>query len=146
MKRIYLDHAATTPVHPEVLAAMTPYFTEKFGNPSTIYYFGREAKEGIEIAREKFAKAINADVSEIVFTSGGTEADNNAIIGAVRASGRKAAHIVTSKIEHHAVLETCHFLEKEGCKLTHDVQETLVFNSRFMKTPLFSSTLKLSLW
>ncbi len=119
MKRIYLDHAATTPVHPEVLNEMLPFFTERFGNPSTIYFFGREAKEGIEIAREKFAKAINADVSETVFTSGGTESDNNAIIGAVRASGRKTAHIITSKIEHHAVLETCHFLEKEGCKVTY---------------------------
>ena len=88
MKRIYLDHAATTPVHPAVLNEMIPFFTEKFGNPSTIYYYGREAKEGVEIAREKFAKAINADVSEIIFTSGGTASDNNALIGDVRAAGR----------------------------------------------------------
>ena len=119
MKRIYLDYAATTPVHPDVLTAMTPYFTEFFGNASTIYYYGRESKKAVEGAREAFAKLIGADQSEVIFTSGGTESDNHAIKGAVYANKAKGNHIITCKIEHHAVLEPCHYLEKEGFKVTY---------------------------
>ncbi|MFH1073905.1 MAG: cysteine desulfurase NifS [Candidatus Firestonebacteria bacterium] len=119
MKRIYLDYAATTPVHPDVVKAMAPYFTEYFGNASTIYYFGRESKKALEEAREAFAKLIGADQSEVIFTSGGTESDNHAIKGVAYANKNRGNHIITSKIEHHAVLETCHYLEKEGFKVTY---------------------------
>ncbi|OFW56428.1 MAG: cysteine desulfurase NifS [Candidatus Solincola sediminis] len=118
MRRIYMDNAATTPVHPEVLEAMLPYFKEGFGNPSSIYQEGREARKAIEAAREKVAQALGAESSEIFFTSGGTEADNLAVLGVARANAKKGNHIVTSAIEHHAVLEPCHWLEKEGFRIT----------------------------
>lgn len=118
-RRIYMDHAATTYVKPEVLNEMLPYFTEKFGNPSSIYSYGREAKKAIETAREKVAKAIGAEPSEIYFTSGGTEADNWAIKGAAFAAKSKGDHIITSAIEHHAVLHTCQYLEKHGFEITY---------------------------
>ncbi|MEA3492974.1 MAG: cysteine desulfurase NifS [Candidatus Margulisiibacteriota bacterium] len=118
MKRIYLDYAATTPAHPDVVSAMLPYFSEKFGNPSGIYSFGREAKSALEKAREKVAKLINAKPEEIVFTSGGTESDNFALQGVAFANEHKGDHIITSSIEHHAILESCKFLEKRGFKIT----------------------------
>jgi cysteine desulfurase len=118
-KRIYLDHNATTPVHPEVLEAMLPYYKDKFGNPSSIHGFGREAKVALEEAREKVAKFINASPQEIYFTSGGTESDNLAIKGTAFAARKKGKHIITSKIEHHAVLESSKFLEKEGFEVTY---------------------------
>jgi len=118
MRRIYLDYAATTPAHPEVVKAMTPYFSDEFGNPSAIYSYGQEAKGAIEAARVEIAGLIGADESEIVFTSGGTEADNFAIAGTFFASGNKGNHIVTSSIEHHAVSETCKFLERQGADIT----------------------------
>ena len=117
-KRVYLDHAATTPTHPDVLKAMLPHFSDSFGNPSSIYSYGQEAKGAIEEAREKVAALIGAREDEIVFTSGGTEADNFAIKGAAFAHQDKRNHIITSAIEHHAVLETCHFLERRGFKVT----------------------------
>ncbi len=119
MRRIYLDHAATTPAHPEVVKAMLPYFTEAFGNPSTIYSYGQEAKAAMEEARGRVARLIGARDEEIVFTSGGTEADNFALKGAALANESKGNHIITSSIEHHAVLETCRFLEKQGFKVTY---------------------------
>ncbi len=119
MKRIYLDYAATTPVHPEVMKAMLPYFTDAFGNPSSIYSYGQEAKGAIEEARVKVADLIGAENEEIVFTSGGTEADNFAIKGVASASERKRNHIITSSIEHHAVIETCRFLERRGFRITY---------------------------
>ena len=119
MKKIYLDHNATTPVHPEVLEAMLPYFKEKFGNASSIHGFGREAKVALEDAREKVAEVIGVSSSEIFFTSGGTEADNLAVKGVAFANRKKGKHIVTSKIEHHAILESCKFLEKEGFEVTY---------------------------
>ena len=119
MKRIYLDYAATTPVRPEVVQAMLPYFTDVFGNPSTIYTCGQEAKGAVEEARSQVAGLIGAGIDEIVFTSGGTEADNFAIKGVVYASKSKQKHIITTPIEHHAVLETCHFLEESGCRVTY---------------------------
>ena len=119
MKRIYLDYAATTPTHPEVVKAMLPYFTDAFGNPSSIYSYGQEAKGAIEEARAKVADLIGARDEEIVFTSGGTEADNFALKGVAFANENKGDHIITSAIEHHAVLETCKFLEKRGFKVTY---------------------------
>ena len=117
MGRIYLDYAATTPAHPDVVDAMRPYFTENFGNPSAIYSYGQEAKEAVEAARASVAALIGAEAGEICFTSGGTEADNYALEGSVfAAEGRN--HIITTVIEHHAVLETCAFLEKRGFRVT----------------------------
>ena len=119
MKRIYLDYAATTPTHPEVLKAMLPYFTDAFGNPSSIHSFGQEAKDAIEKARNQVAALIGAKSEEIVFTGSGTEADNFALKGVAVANQSKGNHIITSSIEHHAVLETCKFLEKQGFSVTY---------------------------
>ena len=122
MKRIYLDHNATTPVHPEVLEAMLPFMTDQFGNGSSIHTYGREARNAIDDAREQVAALINAkSPSEIVFTSTGTEADNYAIkgIAELQQSRNGGNHIITSSIEHHAVLHTCQYLEKRGFEVTY---------------------------
>jgi len=120
MKRIYLDHAATTPVHPKVVKAILPFFAERFGNASTLYSYGQEAKEAMEDARRKIAALIGAKASrEIIFTSGGTESDNFAICGIAWANQNKGDHIITSSVEHHAVLNTCKFAEKRGFKFTY---------------------------
>jgi len=119
MRRIYLDYAATTPTHPLVLKAMLPWFTDGFGNPSSIHSFGQETKEAIEEAREKVARLIGAKSDEIVFTGSGTEADNFAIKGVAYAKEHKGKHIITTAIEHHAVIEPCKFLEKRGFKVTY---------------------------
>ena len=119
MKRIYLDYAATTPTHPQVIKAMLPYFTDDFGNPSSQYSYGQEAKGAIEEARGKVAELIGARDEEIVFTSGGTEADNFALKGVAYANEKKGNHIVTSSIEHHAVIETGKFLERRGFSVTY---------------------------
>lgn len=111
MRRVYLDHAATTPVLPEVADVMAHFMLEVYGNPSSIHQFGREARKGIEDAREHVARLVGADPAEIIFTSGGTEADNLAIKGVAEAS-KKGKHIITSRIEHHAVLHTTEYLEK----------------------------------
>ncbi len=116
LRRIYLDHAATTPLHPEVREAMLPCLGERFGNPSSIYGEGREARKAVEQARSQVAEALGAEPDEIYFTSGGTEADNLALLGAARARG--GGHIVTTAIEHHAVLEPCHYLERMGYQVT----------------------------
>ncbi len=118
MRRIYLDHAATTPAHPKVVKAMLPYFAESFGNPSSIHSYGQEAKAVVEEARAKVAKLIGARSEEIVFTSGGTEANSLALIGVAYASEHKGNHIIATAIEHHAVLEACKFLERRGFKIT----------------------------
>ncbi|MBE7031511.1 MAG: cysteine desulfurase NifS [Ruminococcaceae bacterium] len=117
--RIYVDHSATTPLKREVLDAMLPYLTENFGNASTVYAEGREAKKAINIAREQVAKAIGAQEKEIFFTGSGTEADNWAIRGVAMANRQKGNHIITSAVEHHAVLHTCMALEKEGFEVTY---------------------------
>jgi len=119
MKRIYLDYAATTPTHPEVVKEMIPYFNEVYGNPSSIYQIAQRAKGAVGDAREKVARLINAKAEEIIFTSGGTEADNMTIKGIVFANKRCGNHIVTSKIEHHAVLNACRWFEKQGFKITY---------------------------
>lgn len=118
MKRIYLDHNATTPLHPEVLEAMLPYYKEAFGNPSTIYSFGQETRKATDEARETVANLIGASPEEIIFTSGGTEADNLALKGVTAALEKKGKHIVASSIEHHAVLSTLKYLEKRGYKVS----------------------------
>ena len=119
MKRIYLDYAATTPMRSEVLEAMQPYLTEVFGNPSSIYSYGHEAKAGVDKARTAVASLLGAREEEIVFTGGGTEADNFAIKGIGFANRSKGNHIITSSIEHHAVLETCQFMETQGFAVTY---------------------------
>jgi cysteine desulfurase len=118
MKRIYFDYAATTPTHPDVVQAMLPYFTDTFGNPSSIYACAQEAKEAMEEARASVAALIGAREDEIVFTSGGSEADNTALKGVAYARKDRGNHIITSSIEHHAILETGHFLETQGFKVT----------------------------
>jgi cysteine desulfurase len=119
MKRIYLDHNATTPLRPEVLEAMLPYFHEKFGNPSSIHRFGQEVKKGVEEAREQVARLVNAHPREIVFTGSGTEANNLAIKGALSLLQKNGRHLITSSIEHPAVLKTCQYLEKLGFQVTY---------------------------
>ncbi|MCL1964145.1 MAG: IscS subfamily cysteine desulfurase, partial [Firmicutes bacterium] len=119
MNRIYMDNAATTRVKDEVLQAMLPYFSEAYGNPSSIHIFGRDAKKAIELARERVAAAIGAEKGEITFTSGGTEADNWAVKGFALANVKKGKHIITSAIEHHAVLCPCEWLEKQGFTVTY---------------------------
>ncbi|MGM9572413.1 MAG: cysteine desulfurase family protein [bacterium] len=119
MKPIYLDYAATTPVRAEVFAAMLPYLKNYFGNPSSIHTAGKKAKAGIEQARAQTANLIGALPEEIIFTSGATEADNMAVLGIARSNRKKGNHIITSKIEHHAVLDSCRALEKEGFAVTY---------------------------
>lgn len=119
MSTIYLDNAATTPVDKKVLEAMLPYYSDIFGNPSSLHSHGQEAKKAIEEAREKVAKALGADFDEIYFTSGGSESDNWALKGVAYALKEKGNHIITTEIEHHAVLHTCRYLEKEGFKVTY---------------------------
>jgi len=116
-RRVYLDHNASTPVHPEVLAEMLPYFSEVYGNPSSIHAFGRAAREGVDLARERVAQFLGVAPTEVVFTSGGTESDNFGIKGLAFARGR--GHLITSKIEHHAVLRTCQALEGMGFEVTY---------------------------
>ncbi len=117
--RIYLDHAATTPVAPGVLEAMMPFFTDCFGNPSSVHGRGRETRRAVEKARRQVAEALGAEPREIYFTSGGTESDNWAIRGIVKASGRKSGKIITTQVEHHAVLHTCRELEQEGWRVVY---------------------------
>jgi cysteine desulfurase len=120
MKRIYADYNATTPLDPRVLVAMLPYLQEHYGNPSSVHIYGRETRAAIDDARLRLAKLLGAQESEIVFTGGGTEADNTVIFGAARARRKKGRHIVTSSVEHHAVLHACQHLEKTGeCEVTY---------------------------
>ena len=119
MKKIYLDYAATTPCHPEVIEEMLPFFNQIYGNPSSVYQLAQKAKGAIEEAREKVARLLNAEPEEIIFTGGGTEADNMAIKGVAFANKKRGNHIITSKIEHHAVINTCKWLEKQGLKVTY---------------------------
>lgn len=119
MQRRYFDYAATTPMDPEVLAVMIPQLENNFGNPSSVYSYGREARKAIDEAREKVAQALGADPKEIYFTSGGTESDNWAILGAASARKKQGNHIITTSVEHHAVLHTCKYLEKNGYEVTY---------------------------
>ena len=146
MKRVYLDYAATTPTHPEVVKVMLPYFTEAFGNPSSIYSYGQEAKGAIEEARVKVADLIGARDEEIVFTSGGTEADNFVLKGVAFANEARGNHIITSSIEHHAVIETCKFLETRGLRITYlPVDEYGLVNPDDVKRAITDKTILISI-
>ena len=145
MKKIYLDNAATTKVDEEVVKAMLPYFNKKYGNPSSLHQFGREARDAIEEARGKIAGLINASPEEIIFTSGGTESDNLAIKGLALANPDKK-HIITSKIEHPAVLETCRELEKQKYKVDYiSVDEQGMINLQEIERKINSETLLVSI-
>ncbi|MCK5257443.1 MAG: aminotransferase class V-fold PLP-dependent enzyme, partial [Deltaproteobacteria bacterium] len=114
MRRVYLDHNATTPLDKRVFEAMKPYLMENYGNASSPHQYGRLAKKALEDSRRIVARAIGAKTEEIIFTSGGTEADNLALRGIAYHKGRRKGHIITSSIEHHAVIKTCNLLEKDG--------------------------------
>ena len=118
MKRVYFDHAATTPTDPAIAKTVYEYMTEVFGNPGSVHSFGRQARQAVDVAREQVANLINAQPAEIFFTSGGTEADNTALKGVAYANRNRGNHIITSAVEHHAVLEPCEQLQKEGFDLT----------------------------
>ena len=119
MKQCYFDYAATTPTDPLVVEAMKPYFSETYGNPSSIHSFGRQARSAMEDARSSIAQFVGAKPEEIIFTSGGTESNNFALHGVVYANEKKGNHIITSAIEHHAIIEPAQFLEKHGCSVTY---------------------------
>ena len=145
MQRIYLDHAATTPTHPEVVKAMLPFFTDAFGNPSSIYSYGQEAQGALEEARTKVAELIGARSEEIIFTSGGTEADNHALKGVAYANERNGNHIITTAIEHHAVLEACKFLEGRGFIITYlPVDEYGLVDPQDVKKAITDKTILIS--
>jgi len=144
-KKIYLDNAATTKTRPEVVEAMLPYFTELYGNPSSIYEFSAQVKRAIDEARAKVAKVIGADSSEIFFTGGGTEADNWALKAAAEAYASKGNHIITSKIEHHAILHTCEYLEKKGVEVTYiDVDENGIIKLEQLEKAIRPTTILIS--
>lgn len=146
VKRIYVDHSATTPMKKCVLDAMLPYFTEGFGNASTIYAEGREAKKAVNLAREQVAKAIGATSDEIFFTGSGTEADNWAIRGVAIANKSKGNHIITSSVEHHAVLHTCMELEKEGFTVTYlPVDEYGMVSAESVKNAITDKTILITI-
>lgn len=142
---IYLDNAATTKTAPEVVEAMLPYFTESYGNPSSIYSIGSKAKEAVTNARERIAGTLGAKTNEIYFTAGGSEADNWALIATAEAYEAKGRHIITSKIEHHAVLHTCGYLEKKGYEVTYiDVDENGIIKLEELKKAIRPDTILIS--
>ncbi len=144
--KVYLDYAATTPVNDDVLKEMLPYFSESFGNPSSIHSFGREGKKALNLARDRVAKSLNANSEEIFFTSGGSEADNWAIKGVAYALKEKGNHIITTKIEHHAVLHTCQHLEKEGFEVTYlDTDKYGLINIEDLEKAIKDTTILISI-
>lgn len=146
MKLVYMDHNATTPVDSEVLEVMHPYFAQNFYNPSSIYSRAQEVREKVEEARNKVAMLLNAEPAEIIFTSGGTEANNQAIIGGARANMKKGKHVITSAIEHHAVLDTCLRLEEEGFEVTVlPVDEYGIVNPESLKNAIRPETVLVSI-
>lgn len=145
-KKIYFDHAATTPLNEEVLESMLPYFTEKYGNPSSIYEFANQSKEAIDVAREQVSKALNADEKEIYFTGSGTEADNWAVKGIAENYRSKGNHIITSTIEHHAILHTFEYLAKNGFEVTYvSVDEYGVVNMEELQASIKETTILISI-
>lgn len=145
-KMIYLDNAATTKTAPEVVEAMLPYFSDYYGNASSIYKLGAESKKAVTKSREAIAKSLNADASEIYFTAGGSESDNWAIIATAEAYQAKGKHIITSKIEHHAVLHTCQYLEKKGYEVTYiDVDENGILKLEDLKKAIRPDTILISI-
>ncbi len=146
VKNVYMDNAATTPVKKEVLDEMLPYFTEKYGNPSSIYRLGREGKAAIDDSRNKVANAIGANPKEIYFTSGGSEADNWAIKGVAFANKKKGNHIITSKVEHHGILHTCEYLERNGFDVTYlDVDENGIVDLKELEEAITDKTILISI-
>ncbi len=146
MKTIYLDNAATTQTYPEVLDAMLPFFTEHYGNPSSIYSFAGEAGKAVDEARRTIASAIGADASEIYFTGGGSESDNWALKATAEAYASKGKHIITSKIEHHAILHTCEWLAKYGIEVTYlDVDENGLVSPEALKAAIRPDTILVSI-
>lgn len=146
MKKIYLDYAATTPVDPGVLGVMKPYFSEEFGNASSLYSMGQQARLAMENSRKRIAIIINAEPEEIVFTSGGTESDNLALVGVALANKKKGNHIITSKIEHKAIMETCGFLEKQGFRITYlDVDKYGFVDLKQLKKSIKKETILVSI-
>lgn len=146
MRNVYLDHAATTAVHPKVLESMLPYLQDKLGNPSSIYSSGREAKAAVETARAQVAALINAQPDEIIFTSGGTEADNLALTGVATALSQQGRHIITSRIEHHAVLHTAEELERKGFQVTYlPVDPDGLINPDLLEQALTPETIMVSI-
>lgn len=144
--RIYLDNAATTKTSQEVVDAMLPYFTENYGNASSIYEVGQRSKEAITTAREKIAKVLGAKTEEIYFTAGGSEADNWALKAAFEAYSQKGKHIITTKIEHHAILHTCEYLEKKGAEITYlDVDENGLVNLDELQKAIRPETILISI-
>lgn len=145
-KIIYLDHAATTATRPEVVEAMLPYFTEKYGNPSTVYDLGAKNKTAVTESRETIAKALGTGAENIYFTAGGSESDNWALVATAEAYKNKGNHIITSKIEHHAILHTCEYLEKErGYEVTYiDVDENGVIKLDELKKAIRPTTILIS--
>ncbi|HHQ1271973.1 TPA: cysteine desulfurase family protein [Listeria innocua] len=144
--RIYLDHAATSPIHPEVIQTMLGAITNTYGNPSSIHYAGREARKALDEARHTIAQSIQAEEKEIVFTSGGTEGDNLALIGTALAHKENGKHIITSQIEHHAVLKTCEYLETQGFEVTYlPVDEHGIVSSESVQKALRPDTILVSI-
>lgn len=144
-KIIYLDNAATTKTSPQVVKAMLPYFTEKFGNASSIYQMGAESKQAITRSRDIIAESLHAKPEEIYFTAGGSESDNWALIAAAESYGEKGKHIITSKIEHHAILHTCRYLEKRGYEITYiDVDEDGMIKLEELKKAIRPDTILIS--
>ncbi|ECQ6353128.1 TPA: cysteine desulfurase family protein [Listeria innocua] len=144
--RIYLDHAATSPIHPEVIQTMLGAITNTYGNPSSIHYAGREARKALDEARQTIAKSIQAEEKEIIFTSGGTEGDNLALIGTALAHKENGKHIITSQIEHHAVLKTCEYLETQGFEVTYlPVDEHGIVSSESVQKALRPDTILVSI-
>ena len=145
-KMIYLDNAATTKTRPEVVEAMLPYFTESYGNPSSVYAFSAKSKEAVTKAREIIADSLGVKSNEIYFTAGGSEADNWALVAAAEAYEAKGKHIITSKIEHHAILHTCEYLEKRGYEVTYlDVDENGVVKLDELKKAIRPDTILISI-
>ena len=145
MRKVYLDYSATTPVKDEVLQEMIPYFTQNFGNPSSLYTLGLEAKAALDKAREQVAGLINADAKEVFFTGCGSEADNWALTGVANALKDKGNHIITTKIEHHAMLHTCEFLEKNGYEVTYlDVEADGTVRPETLEAAITDKTILIS--
>ena len=142
---IYLDNAATTHLDEDVLEAMIPFLKKEYGNPSAIYQLGKNASFAMDEARHQVAEAIHADPEEIYFTSGGSEADNTAIVGVAKANRNKGRHIITTKIEHKAILETCQALEKDGFEVTYlNVDENGIVDIDQLKKSIRADTILIS--
>lgn len=145
-RKIYLDNAATTATRPEVVEVMLPYFTEKFGNPSSVYEFASQNKSAVDEARDTIAKALNTNSADIYFTAGGSESDNWALIATAEAYKDKGNHIITTKIEHHAILHTCEYLEKQGFEVTYlDVDEAGVVKLDQLEAAIKPTTILISI-